>query len=225
MKKKWSFLILFTIMVMLLAVPSQAAKVKLNKGKATVVVGKTVKLKATGTTSKVKWSSSNKKVATVSASGKVKGIKAGKATITAKANGKKAKCTVTVIKDYDLGVYYGKNISKLKKAFPKTKPFRAYTSGIIRYQVDTGIEVYALHDKITAIYFYGSAPKKYKLFGCSLGMSYLKAGYDISKKGFKNYSYDSTGESVFKKNNSMYLKMTFGGDMIIKTLALSDSKY
>jgi hypothetical protein len=76
-----------------------AAKPKLNKTKAAVNVGKTVKLKVTNyKNSKVTWSSSNKKVATVTSNGKVKGIKAGKATITAKVGQKSVKCKITVRK-------------------------------------------------------------------------------------------------------------------------------
>lgn len=53
-----------------------AKKIKLNKTRATVYVGKTVQLKVNNK-KKVKWSTSNKKVATVSKKGKVTGKKAG----------------------------------------------------------------------------------------------------------------------------------------------------
>ena len=72
------------------------AKVKLNKTKLSMNVGKTATLKLKNNKKKVKWSSSNKKVARVSAKGKVKGLKKGKATITAKVGKKKYKCKVTV---------------------------------------------------------------------------------------------------------------------------------
>lgn len=75
---------------------SAAKKVKLNKTKATIYVGKTVILKLKNNKKKIKWSSSNKKVATVTKKGKVKGKKAGKATITAKVGSKKYKCKITV---------------------------------------------------------------------------------------------------------------------------------
>ena len=75
-----------------------ASKVKLNKTKLTLEVGKTATLKLKGAKVK-KWSSSNKKVVTVSSKGKVKAKKAGTATIKAKAkNGKIYKCKVTVKK-------------------------------------------------------------------------------------------------------------------------------
>ena len=73
-----------------------ASKVKINKTKATVYVGKTTTLKVSGTKKTVKWTTSNKKVATVSSKGKVTAKKAGSATITAKVSGKSYKCKVTV---------------------------------------------------------------------------------------------------------------------------------
>lgn len=73
-----------------------AAKIKLNKKKATIYVGKSVQLKIKGTKSKVKWTSNKKSVAKVDSKGKVTGKKAGKAIITAKVGKKKYKCTVIV---------------------------------------------------------------------------------------------------------------------------------
>ena len=76
---------------------SAATKVKLNKTKVTVTVGRSVKLKVKGTKVKVKWLTSNKKVAVVK-KGKVTGKKAGKVVITAKVGKKAYKCKVTVKK-------------------------------------------------------------------------------------------------------------------------------
>lgn len=78
------------------SVTAEAATVKLNKKKATLYVGDTLKLKVKGTKKKVKWSSSKKSVAKVSSKGKVTAKKAGKATITAKVGKKKYKCKITV---------------------------------------------------------------------------------------------------------------------------------
>ncbi len=77
---------------------AEAATVKLNKKKLTLVVGKSATLQITGTKAKVTWTSSDKKVATVTGSGKVTGKKEGKATITATVNKKKYSCAVTVKK-------------------------------------------------------------------------------------------------------------------------------
>jgi len=68
---------------------------KLNKTKLTLYTGKTATLKLTGP-KVTSWTSSNSKIATVNKKGKITAKKAGKVTITAKAAGKKYKCTVTI---------------------------------------------------------------------------------------------------------------------------------
>lgn len=91
---------------------TNTASIKLNKSSATLYVGSQLTLKATvtGASNKVTWTSSNTKIATVK-NGKVTAKKAGKATIKAKANGKTAKCTITV----------KKAPSVYKKVTPKVK--------------------------------------------------------------------------------------------------------
>ena len=87
-------------------VGTPVTKVKLNKTKSTMTIGKKQTLKATVTPKKasskaVVWKSSNKKVATVTSKVVVKAKKAGTVTITATAkdgSGKKASCKVTVKK-------------------------------------------------------------------------------------------------------------------------------
>ena len=106
-KKRISILLLAGLLLMAVlgnAVSTQAAsKVKLNRKKATITVGKSVTLKVKNAKKKVKWSTSNKKVATVNKKGKVTGEKAGKATITAKVGRQKYKCKVTVKKKQNEG--------------------------------------------------------------------------------------------------------------------------
>ena len=72
------------------------AKVKLNKKKLVLTVGKKAKLKVKGTKKKVKWSSSKKKIATVTKKGIVKAKKKGTAKIVAKIGKKKYTCKVVV---------------------------------------------------------------------------------------------------------------------------------
>ena len=72
------------------------AAAALSKTRATLYNGKTLQLKVTGTTKTVRWSSSNSKVAKVSRKGLVTALKVGKATITARVDGKKLACKVTV---------------------------------------------------------------------------------------------------------------------------------
>lgn len=72
------------------------AKVKLNKKKLVLTVGKKAKLKVKGTKKKVKWSSSKKKIATVTKKGVVKAKKKGTTKIVAKIGKKKYTCKVVV---------------------------------------------------------------------------------------------------------------------------------
>ena len=80
---------LVTLLTLAMAMPASAAPVRLNKKSASVTVGKTVKLKVSGTRKKVKWSSSNSKIATVNKKGIVKARKAGNVKIIAKIGKKK----------------------------------------------------------------------------------------------------------------------------------------
>ena len=75
---------------------SEASSISINKTKYTLHKGSSFKLKISGTSKKVKWSSSNKKIATVNSNGKVTAKKKGTCTITAKVNGKKYYCKVSV---------------------------------------------------------------------------------------------------------------------------------
>lgn len=76
-----------------------SVSIKLNTANITLAKGKSYLLKAavSGTTQKVKWSSSKKSVAAVSGKGEIKAKKAGTATITAKIGKVTKKCKVKVI--------------------------------------------------------------------------------------------------------------------------------
>ena len=129
-------LLLVAVMVAgLLAVPGgnvQAAmkkKVQLNKKTVTLEVGKkvTLKLKNAPKKKKITWSSNNKKIATVSKKGVVTAKKAGKANITAKVNGKKYVCKVTVknkkvqLNKKTVTLEAGKKVTLKLKNAPKKK--------------------------------------------------------------------------------------------------------
>ncbi len=74
-------------------------QLKLNKTKATIKVGKTLKLKVKNTAKKVLWYSSKKRIASVNKKGKVIAKKHGTVIIKAKVKGAKAlKCKVLVKK-------------------------------------------------------------------------------------------------------------------------------
>ncbi len=108
MKKYKKALILFMMFCLMAgqciavqAATKSSSKIVLNKTSYTLKKGKSVQLKVTknalGKKKKIVWSSNNEKVATVSSKGKVKGRKNGKATITAKVAGTKAKATCKLV--------------------------------------------------------------------------------------------------------------------------------
>lgn len=69
---------------------------KISKTSLTLDAGESYKLKITGTTQKIKWSSSNEKIAVVDASGEITAIKDGTCYIKANILNKIYKCKVTV---------------------------------------------------------------------------------------------------------------------------------
>ena len=100
------------------AVTAEAATVKINKSKATLVVKKNTTLKVTGTAKKAAWASSNTKVATVGkTTGKVTAKAVGQATITGKIGTKKYTCKVTVIPFTYKTESAGKVSSRMPKAW------------------------------------------------------------------------------------------------------------
>ena len=104
--------------------------VELDKMESTIEKGKTVTLKATvypsSADQSVTWESSDTKIATVSTAGKVKGVKAGKATITAtsKVTGLKATCSVTVgyvkLAKTEVAVEKGKTLTLSATVYPSS---------------------------------------------------------------------------------------------------------
>lgn len=74
----------------------QAATIKLNKKAISLDVGKTQKLKVTGTKARVKWNSTEPSIAKVGKSGIVTAVSSGTATINAKVGKKVMSCKVSV---------------------------------------------------------------------------------------------------------------------------------
>ncbi len=100
MKKTIKFLLALLVIVaaitLLSEIPVYAAKAKLNKKSVTLEIGQKVKLKVTGTTKKVTWSTSDNKVATVNSKGKITAKGEGTCEIIAKIKSKKLICKVTI---------------------------------------------------------------------------------------------------------------------------------
>lgn len=96
-KRTVAAMLFMLVTVFVFTVPVQAASAKISKKDAELVVGETLKLKVTGGSGKITWSSKNKKIATVSKDGLVTAKKKGDCTITAKRGSKKLTCKVNVV--------------------------------------------------------------------------------------------------------------------------------
>lgn len=109
-KSLTALLICFTMAVTLLSngIMVQAVeKMSINHKKLSMEVGSVYKLSVKGTKEKIVWSSSNSKIVSVSSTGTLKGVKVGKATITAKVGTTKLKSEITILKEDALGkVFY-----------------------------------------------------------------------------------------------------------------------
>lgn len=127
-KNFWKVFVLFFIILgqlfctgeMNASASNKVKSITLSKSNLTVEVGKskklTVVLKPALKRKKITWSSNNKNVAFVK-NGKVTGVSVGTATITAKVDGKKAKCKVKVT----LGKKAKKAINEYKNYLGKKK--------------------------------------------------------------------------------------------------------
>lgn len=191
-----------------------AKKVKLNKYTAKVLVGSTLKLKATvtpkkTTIKKVKWTTSDKNIATVSSSGRVLGVAPGIVKIKAKAtdgSGKSATCIVTVQEPIEATGVTVKN-SELTVAKGK-----AIQSGIVAAPANTTtkIKYYSDNKKVATV------DKRGKIRTKRAGQATIygetangKIGYtdvlvvDLNRKGLVMRQYDTEQLRVNEISNGV----------------------
>lgn len=113
---------------------------KVSEKELTLRVDDSKRLKLTGATGNVTWTTSSKKIATVSSKGKVTGKKAGKATITAEISGKKYKCKVTV-KQKKITTKFGASVTEVKmdKGSSKKIHITAADAGDISWEIGNAL--------------------------------------------------------------------------------------
>ena len=150
--------------------PTTAATPKINVTKKTLVRGQSYKLKITGTTRSVKWSSSNKKIATVKKDGKhgavVKTKRTGKVTITAKIGSKRLKCRITV---------------KSKGLNKTSLTLKTGQTTVIRMLNARGVKWYSSNKKIARIT--KTTSRAVRIKGMKAGKTYING--QIGKKKFR----------------------------------------
>lgn len=210
-------------------------KLKLNKSKLNLTAGyeKHLKVKVTpsdslGTT---KWKSSNKKVASVDKYGYVRAKKMGKATITVKRDGKKAKCSVCVNKDWtEIGngrikklSTFVKNISGYKKAkWKSSRPsvvsvinggtIRAYRHGKAKLTAKIKGKKYTL-----TVYSYDKGVIKNKTISALKDLLYVPSSFELNSVKYPNFrtctvyysALTRTGNRVYGAETGYYVKGRF----------------
>lgn len=150
-KKFFSLMLVFGLIlsgILMEAPVSQAASVKLNKKTATLRIGRSTRLKVSGTDDKITWRSTKKSVASVSSTGKVTAKKLGTAKICAKFSGKKLYCTVTVT-----------GSTADTKAGGRLNPLSAYDEHTINYY-DDGKKIGTFKIKLLSFFSGNTAQKR-----------------------------------------------------------------
>lgn len=216
----------------------QKPSIKLSSKKLTITEGKTAVIKTTifGKSKKVSWSTSNKKIATVNSKGKVTGKKAGTCTITAKANGKTAKCTIYVNPKHDkaggtsyysyndVGLNYGKSsldfygdgkngykwvqITSIKGSQIK------YRYARFSYSQEVGHHIIKAYGKTYTATL--TSNTKYYTSASWTRLRNLNAfSYGYHSEAFKNFKILVTGNKqntfgTYYKNSSFYIKISKG---------------
>lgn len=107
--KKLIGLLVLVFLILLPALNTQAATLKMNYKKKIMLVGDTCKLRTNASNNKVTFKSGNRKIASVSKSGEVKAKKAGKVVISATYNKKKCSCIVVVKDTVDVIIFAGQS--------------------------------------------------------------------------------------------------------------------
>jgi len=81
----------------MILVPQKVEAGEISKKKAVMEVDSELKLKVSGTSNNIKWSTDDKNVVTVTKKGKIKAKNEGEAVVTAKTNGNTYKCYISVV--------------------------------------------------------------------------------------------------------------------------------
>ena len=175
-KMKKIISVFFAIIVLLTFITTFVyglSPVKLNKSTAEIKVGEKIQLVVKGNYSNVKWSTADKNIAVVSSKGKVTGKSEGSVKITAKVNGKKLHCNVTVEPNpEEVSKEIANKTSDTAKRLSKTQV------------VDKLINSMTLEEKVGQL-FYVRCPDSQQVKTVS---KYHLGGYILFGKDFKDKS-------------------------------------
>lgn len=158
---------------------------KLNKNKAILQVGDTLKLRVKNSTGNVDWVSQNKKVAIVNKNGKVVAKSVGKANILAKVNGKQLKCKITVNKK----TYETSNVTR-----------EEFVEGVL--------STMTLEEKVGQM-FYVRCPDSDQV---NTVYKYKLGGYILFGKDFKDKTKNQIKSNITSYHNTSEIPLLIGVD-------------
>ncbi len=156
---------LMAVMLVMAAMPLQveAKGAHLNKTKITITEGDTAKLKVSGASGNIKWSSSKNSVATVNKKGVIKAKNEGTTIIKAKINNKVLKCKVIVEAEDDEGDVEDDSSSMEKTPLDSVKTY-IKNNGSTNANGDPIIKMESGDTKYTIIYDQSNDRLEFSLF-------------------------------------------------------------
>lgn len=176
---------------------AQAATIKLNKKNIVLTIGKSTKLKVTGTKKKTYWYSGNSAIASVNSKGTVKAIEPGSTWVYVNVGNKTLKCKVTV-KDFFSEKDAEKNTEK--KIYENNGTLYIILKNNYKYSEDIKVKCYFYdnNDKpvgteLDSCYFIENG--KYALLKLRCPDNYTS--YDIQYEMSKSIYYTEGKNSLF----------------------------
>ncbi len=173
---KTLMILLGVVMLMMPFCSISASAAHLNKYEVRLFAGESFKLKLEGTSKKVTFSSSKRGVATVNKKGLIKTHKRGSAVITAKCDGKKYKCKVTVINMMD------SNKDSVRDLINKNR--RDYGIASLSYNKYLANAAQLRAKEINASYSHTRPNKKSWTSAISMKYDFGKYRYEMIGRGF-----------------------------------------
>ena len=197
MKKIIAIVVAFVVLFSSISIVAYATGEGLNKTKATIGVGDTLKLKVKGTESAVKWKSKDKSVAVVSQKGIVTAKKVGTVKVIARTDSDKYVCSITVRKKTDMIAE-----SIIKTMFPVAKEYDKQQT------VDNLLSTMSLEEKIGQM-FYVRCPSTDAVKKIS---QYHLCGYILFGQDFKNKTKSQVVSAIKSYQKAADIPMLIGVD-------------
>lgn len=219
------------------AIKVKKPSIVIDKSPLSLIEGKTYQLTAVvkGKSKKIKWESSNQEIAIVDSSGKVTAKKAGKATITAKANGKTAQCEVIVKKDSNGTIELTSKVKfqtiadvaktiGLKEVINYSKEYKRYSADGTASKDVSYIECFYENAKEKGTWHIVVLDKKFSVYGIKVGMDRETANRILINKGWENrslWNYISHGYTYPGNHIQISLDYEIGGSWKISSIDYS----